>query len=162
MKIYFAGSIRGGRDDVGLYKKIIQLLREYGEVLTEHIADNNLNNEGEKNKDDVFIHDRDMKWILESDIIIAEVTNPSLGVGYEIGRAIEHNKNIICLYRKNDKNRLSAMIAGARKIKLINYEDFLDLNLNLKRILIKYFLIPLLSIQNFVNWDKNILATNHP
>ena len=137
MKIYFAGSIRGGRDDVGLYKKIIQFLRLYGDVLTEHIGDDNLNNEGEKNKNDVFIHDRDMKWMLDSDIIVAEVTNPSLGVGYEIGRAIEHNKKIICLYRKNEKNRLSAMIAGAGKIILIKYEDFSDLNLNLKRILNK-------------------------
>ena len=35
MKIYFAGSIRGGRDDVGLYEQIIEILNSYGEVLTE-------------------------------------------------------------------------------------------------------------------------------
>lgn len=38
MKIYFAGSIRGGRKDAGLYKKIIDYLGKYGEVLTEHIG----------------------------------------------------------------------------------------------------------------------------
>ena len=137
MKIYFAGSIRGGRDDVGLYKKIIQLLREYGCVLTEHVASDNLDVEGEKNKDDVFIHNRDLNWIMESDIIVAEVTNPSLGVGYEIGRAIEHNKNIICLYRENAKNKLSAMIAGADEIELIIYKEFSDLSDELKSMLNK-------------------------
>ena len=42
LRIYFAGSIRGGRDDVQLYVKIIQLLQMYGAVLTEHMADPNL------------------------------------------------------------------------------------------------------------------------
>ena len=32
-------------------------------------------------------------------VIVAEVTQPSLGVGYEIGRAYAMNKPILCLYR---------------------------------------------------------------
>ena len=39
LRIYFAGSIRGGRDDVQLYVRIIRLLLKYGTVLTEHVAD---------------------------------------------------------------------------------------------------------------------------
>lgn len=37
--IYFCGSIRGGREDAALYRRIIAQLKEYGDVLTEHIAD---------------------------------------------------------------------------------------------------------------------------
>lgn len=37
-KIYFCGSIRGGRDDRHIYVDIIKHLKEYGTVLTEHIA----------------------------------------------------------------------------------------------------------------------------
>ena len=40
--IYFCGSIRGGRDDAALYRRIIDQLREYGEVLTEHVGDANV------------------------------------------------------------------------------------------------------------------------
>ena len=40
--IYFCGSIRGGRDDVALYRRIIDQLKQYGDVLTEHIGDVNL------------------------------------------------------------------------------------------------------------------------
>ena len=47
---------------------------------------------------DQEIHDRDLQWIIESDMLVAEVTIPSLGVGYEIGRAIEMGKPILCLF----------------------------------------------------------------
>ena len=46
VRIYFAGSIRGGRDDVQLYMKIIRLLQGYGTVLTEHVADERLKTYG--------------------------------------------------------------------------------------------------------------------
>lgn len=116
MKIYFAGSIRGGRDDVNLYLQIIEHLRKHGEVLTEHIGNKKLELTGENNKDDNFIHHRDIKWILQSDIIVAEVSKPSLGVGYEIGRAIENSKRVLCLYRPQKGKKLSAMIAGSPDI----------------------------------------------
>ena len=127
MKIYFAASIRGGREDSFIYSQIIDYLSDYGDVLTEHIGSPNLNKEGECHMSDLDIHDRDMKWLVSSDIIIAEVTNPSLGVGYEIGRALEYGKKIICLHSKESKSRLSAMISGSRKIRCIKYSDIDDL-----------------------------------
>ncbi|MEZ4526596.1 MAG: hypothetical protein R2941_11810 [Desulfobacterales bacterium] len=42
MKIYFAGSIRGGRDDVEIYRKLIAFLKSFGQVLTEHVGDTGL------------------------------------------------------------------------------------------------------------------------
>jgi 2'-deoxynucleoside 5'-phosphate N-hydrolase len=51
-KIYFAGSIRGGRDDVNLYFEIIDYLKSFGEVLTEHVGDNSLSSNGEPCEDD--------------------------------------------------------------------------------------------------------------
>ena len=124
MKIYFAGSIRGGRDDADLYLEIIKYLKNFGEVLTEHVGDNLITSSGESSINDTAIHDRDIDWLISSDIIVAEVTNPSLGVGYEIGRAIEYNKKIICLYRESKGKRLSAMISGSNKIINIKYADF--------------------------------------
>ena len=121
MKIYFAASIRGGRDDIPTYVELIKLLQNYGTVLTEHIGDQKLDKLGEISISDVNIHDRDMWWLLRSDIIIAEVTNPSLGVGYEIGRAIENNKKVVCLYKKN-KN-ISAMILGSANIISYDYDN---------------------------------------
>ena len=127
MKIYFSGSIRGGRNDAELYKKIINYLKNFGTVLTEHIGDGSLSLDGQSERTDKDIHNQDMKFLYEANILIAEVTNPSLGVGYEIGRAIEHKKEIICLYRMNSNNRLSAMIAGSKNIKCLYYNNYNDL-----------------------------------
>lgn len=123
MKIYFAGSIRGGRDDVKIYYEIINYLKTKGTVLTEHVGDSKLSSYGEKSNSNQFIHDRDMDWIMESDCIVAEVTTPSLGVGYEIGRALENDKKILCLYQKQKGKRLSAMIAGSSALEIGEYES---------------------------------------
>ena len=135
MKIYFAGSIRGGRDDVDLYLNIIEYLKKYGEVLTEHIGDKNLRIFGESNLKNEYIHNRDIEWVLESDVLVAEVSTASLGVGYEIGRAIENKKRVLCLYRPQEGKRLSAMIAGSQDIKNAEYNN-LD---EAKKIIDKFF-----------------------
>jgi 2'-deoxynucleoside 5'-phosphate N-hydrolase len=88
MTIYFAGSIRGGRDDAAIYARIIELLNQFGRVVTEHVGDAAVTLGGE-NASDREIHDRDINWLRQADVIVAEVTAPSLGVGYEIGRAVE-------------------------------------------------------------------------
>lgn len=126
MKIYFAGSIRGGRDDVDIYLQIIDHLKQYGEVLTEHVGDKDLKSSGEEGLTDEHIHDRDMEWILRSDVLVAEVSTASLGVGYEIGRAIENSKRVLCLYRSQDGKRISAMIAGSSGLTCVEYKDLDD------------------------------------
>lgn len=126
MKIYFAGSIRGGRDDKDIYRQMIEVLSKYGTVLTEHIGNSDLDLSGEKNKTDEFIYNRDMDWVKESDVIIAEVSTPSLGVGYELGSAEAMGKNIVCLYREQEGKRLSAMIAGNNNMKIEKYQTIED------------------------------------
>ena len=89
MKIYFAGSIRGGREDAALYQEIIQYLGNFGTVLTEHIGDESLTAGGEHALSDQEIFRRDMDWLISADLIVAEVTSPSLGVGFEIASAVD-------------------------------------------------------------------------
>ncbi|KAJ0067282.1 hypothetical protein NL108_015797, partial [Boleophthalmus pectinirostris] len=48
---------------------------------------------------DKQIHDRDLDWLRQSHVVVAEVTQPSLGVGYELGRAKDLNKPVLCLFR---------------------------------------------------------------
>ena len=126
MKIYFAGSIRGGRDDKDLYLQIIHLLTGYGTVLTEHIADPSLTSWGEEGPTDEYIYERDMDWLRSADVLVAEVTTPSLGVGYELAKA-ETLMPVLCLYRPKNEKRLSAMIGGSQKILVKNYQDLEEL-----------------------------------
>ncbi len=126
MKIYFAGSIRGGREDSTLYLQIIDYLKTFGEVLTEHVGDPNLTELGDDGPTDRNIHNRDLEWLKSADILVAEVTTVSMGVGYEIGRAVESGKNVLCLFRPDTGKNLSAMIAGCPDITLANYQTFDD------------------------------------
>ena len=123
-KVYFAGSIRGGREDADLYKEIINFIKTKAIVLTEHIGNETLLNQ-EKNLTDKFIYDRDMKWLKECDLVIAECTHPSLGVGYELASAERYNKPCFVLYRKSKCN-LSAMISGNEYYKIFDYENIKD------------------------------------
>lgn len=127
MKIYFAGSIRGGRKDRMIYSRIIELLRTYGEVLTEHIGDKGLLGPGETDTPDGDIFRRDIDYLSACDVLVAEVTCPSLGVGYEIGR-MENQKPILCLYRQQEGKRLSAMIAGNDRLRIAPYSKIKDVS----------------------------------
>lgn len=126
MKIYFAGSISGGRADVGFYKEIINHLKNHGKVLTEFIGDDSLSASGEAGLTDKLIHDRDLEWLTEADVLVAEVSTPSLGVGYEIGRSVENGKKILCLFKENEHKRLSAMVAGCDGILTKRYINLND------------------------------------
>ncbi len=134
MKIYFAGSIRGGRDDRELYVQIIEILKSYGEILTEHIGDASISEKGEQ-KAAEFIYNRDMKWLKNSDMIVAEVTTPSLGVGYELGIAENLHKKVLCLYRHVPDKSLSAMVSGNSAFQVEEYKDLNDVKIILNKFL---------------------------
>ena len=126
MKIYFAGAIRGGREDAQLYENIIVYLKEKGQVLTEHVGSTNLSRKGETSSKDEEIYNRDIKWLQSADIVVAEVTAPSLGVGYELGIAEKLNIPVLCLYQLDKGNRLSAMVRGNAIFTCREYTVFIE------------------------------------
>lgn len=123
IRIYFAGSIRGGRELAGRYRELIEGLRTQGRVFTEHVGDGERLAAEEHSLRDSEIHDRDMEWLRDSDLVIAEVSVPSLGVGYEIAMSTELGKPVLCLYHRGAPHRLSAMIAGNSKITVEVYDS---------------------------------------
>ena len=122
MKIYFAGAIRGGREETDIYNNIITYLSSKAEVLTEHVGSSKLKTIGETNRSDGEIFLRDMEWLQSADLVIAEVTTPSLGVGYELGIAAKLKIPVLCLYRPIKGKRLSAMISGNEKFNCQAYQ----------------------------------------
>lgn len=129
--IYFCGSIRAGRDDVDLYARIVEKLGAYGKVLTPFVADKKITSLGSEHEGgDKGIHDRDVKLLKESKYVVAEVTQPSLGVGYEIGRSVAMEKKILCLYRPQEGKLLSAMIRGMDNGKDLMTRDYAEEDLD--------------------------------
>ena len=110
-KVYFAGSIRAGREDASLYQEIISHIQETDIVLTEHIGDLSKTPVIKDENYDKNIYIQDMAWLEECDIVIAECTRPSLGVGYEMAYAEKIGKEVHIFYRPNETS-LSAMLSG--------------------------------------------------
>ena len=123
MKIYFAGSMRGESEDREIYHALVEGLQGLGQVLTEHVGNLGLTDVGEKGLSDEEIFLRDISWIHEAHIIVAEVTLPSLGVGYELGLAESLGKPVICRFRDKVDRRLSAMIAGNPGLQVKVYQS---------------------------------------
>ncbi len=110
-KVYFACSIRGG-GDTSLYQAIVDAIKlAGGEVLSEVFVHDAIHYGGSPLPADQ-IYERDTQMIKDCDVVIAEVTNPSLGVGYELGYAEKLGRPILCLFNTTSTNKLSAMVSG--------------------------------------------------
>ena len=110
MNIYFACSITGGREFESIYQIITQALLDDGHVVpTAHLAAPGVTAQ-EAAIDPFEVYTRDVNWICGSDVLIAEVSVPSHGVGYEIGYALGLGKPVLALHQQGRK--VSKMISG--------------------------------------------------
>jgi hypothetical protein len=139
LTIYFAGAISGGRGDVAHYRDVVRALEADGHrVLAGAVASEDVGAHGEA-LDAAAIFARDLGWLGEADVLVAEVSMPSTGVGYEVA-AMRHRygKPVICLYRAAYTKRCSAMIAGDAGVELIEYAETGEMLIRLRAALAKY------------------------
>ena len=119
--IYFAGSIRGGRIDADLYLRLITYMQRTDTVLTEHVGSKELPLSEQGRERDAWIYDRDMAWLRQSNLVVAECTCPSLGVGYELASA-EYLGIPVHIFYNRTKTQLSAMLTGNSYFHIHPYE----------------------------------------
>ena len=110
MNIYFACSITGGREFERIYQDLTAaLLADGHDVPTAHLAESNVLSL-EAVVDPREVYSRDVNWIRAARAVVAEVSVPSHGVGYEIGFALGAEKPVLCLLQ--DGRKVSKMISG--------------------------------------------------
>jgi hypothetical protein len=128
MKVYFSGAISGGRENVPVYQHIVARLQAAGHLVpSAHVADPAVLAR-ESNIPAGEVYERDIRWVEESQAMIAEVSTPSLGVGYEVCHALSLSKPVLCLYRHGVF--VSKMITGnpAPTLTVAAYTDLADLD----------------------------------
>ncbi|MEN9562163.1 MAG: hypothetical protein RIR73_407 [Chloroflexota bacterium] len=119
MNIYFACSITGGRELESFYQRFVAELESDGHIIpTSHLAQSE-SMQGERMLTPRDVYERDVKWIRECDVLIAEVGVPSHGVGYEIGYALNAGKPVLCL--AHVERRVSKMITGNPSLQMRTY-----------------------------------------
>jgi len=110
MNVYFSCSITGGRAEETTYQAIVKELEDLGhEVPTAHLSSPQVM-DMEQVVDPVEIFERDMAWLRGCDAVVAEVSSPSHGVGYEIAYALSLGKPVLCCYKAGKK--VSKIITG--------------------------------------------------
>lgn len=123
MNIYFACSITGGRQFEAVYQTITETLLNSGhQVPTAHLAETSVV-ALEKVVDPGEIYTRDVTWIRACDALIAEVSTPSHGVGYEVAYALGLGKPVLCCHQSDQV--VSKMITGNpdTNLRVAAYQD---------------------------------------
>ena len=116
MQIYLACTVRGDRGAVAITRLLADLLEQLGHtVLTRHLlVDDADAQEGRLSEREVF--ERDVRWLDEADVLIAEASGSSYGVGFEVGyvagRAERTDQRVLLLYDAARRPFVSRLIAG--------------------------------------------------
>lgn len=113
MKIYFGFTVAGNRSSIEAARHVVRRLEEAGhEVLTRHLVDEDVW-EADRSSSPQEIYQRDMKWLRECDVFIAEVSGSSFGIGYEAGFLLGASaKRAILFYRREVEKEISLLITG--------------------------------------------------
>lgn len=121
MKIYFAVPVISGRGEGLPLREIWEFLERNGhDILTKHLLEEGFQ-EKESRLSRSFIFQRDTSWLEDADLVLAEVSVPSTGIGYEIAYALSLKKEVLCLAQ--EKAPVSAMIEGNRQVVFFRYKD---------------------------------------
>src|SRR5712692_9832006 len=111
MRIYLACTVRGDRSGVLAGRAICERLEHHGhEVQTKHLlADDVESAEAQLTEGDVFR--RDLDWLARCDVLVAEASGSSYGVGFEVGfvlgRAAATGQRVVLLYNVARRDKVS-------------------------------------------------------
>ena len=137
MRIYFGFTVAGDRSTVQTARRMVQCLEELGhQVLTRHLVEENAGAR-DRTLGPREVYARDMQWLDQSDIFIAEVSGSSFGMGFEAGYTLgATSKRAILFYRREVENRISLLIAGNTHARctLVPYSSTAEIEETLRRL----------------------------
>ncbi|HOC19052.1 MAG TPA: nucleoside 2-deoxyribosyltransferase [Vicinamibacterales bacterium] len=116
MTVYLACTVRGDRSTLNIVRHVASRLEAAGhEVLTAHLLDDYVDEaEGDGSNQAVF--ERDLRWLESCDLLVAEASGSSYGVGFEVGyilgRAATTGQRALVLYEAAREPSVSRMISG--------------------------------------------------
>jgi len=133
LNIYLACTVRGDRGAVGALRGLVQSLESAGHtVLTKHLLDDDVEG-AESTLTERAVYDRDIEWLEACDILIADASGSSFGVGFEVGYVLGRSdgtkQRVLLLYRGDRQNAISRLIVGNAhpRCEILKYENPEDL-----------------------------------
>lgn len=116
VNIYLACTVRGDRGAVAVLREVADHLEGAGHtVLTRHLLDDNVDSaESSLTEREVFA--RDMEWLTAADVLIADASGSSYGVGFEVGYVLGRSdvtgQRVLLLYNDARRSVVSRLIVG--------------------------------------------------
>lgn len=116
MRIYLACTVRGDRGAIDALRTLAASLEAAGHtVLTKHLLDDNVET-AESSLTEAAVYARDIEWLESCDLLIAEASGSSFGVGFEVGyllgRSDRTGQRVVLLYRADRERQVSRLIVG--------------------------------------------------
>ncbi|MEM3137885.1 MAG: nucleoside 2-deoxyribosyltransferase [Thermofilaceae archaeon] len=124
MKIYLAAPIRGVRKALPTVKRLADVITGSGcELLTPQVVDETVDVDRGLKPEEVY--ERDVQLLEEADMLVAEISYPSLGVGFEIAYGLLKGKYVIAMCEEERVNFTSVLIRGIKNpcFRLIIYSS---------------------------------------
>jgi hypothetical protein len=116
MNIYLACTVRGDRGAVNALRELAAELESAGHViLTRHLLDDGVD-AAEAALSERQVYERDIQWLTAADVLIADASGSSFGVGFEVGWVLADaertNRRVLLLYRADRRDQISRLIVG--------------------------------------------------
>ena len=116
MTIYLACTVRGDRGGVAAGRAVSERLHELGhQVLTTHLLADDVN-EAESKLTEEDVYRRDLDWLSQCDVLVAEASGSTYGVGFEVGYVLGRSpvtgQQVVLLYDRTRRHAISRLIVG--------------------------------------------------
>jgi hypothetical protein len=116
MNIYLACTVRGNRGGLSAARALADLLERQGHVvLTRHLLADDVE-AFESTLSERAVFERDVRWLNAADLLVAEASGSTYGVGFEVGyvlgRAERSGQRVLLLYDAARRPLISRLIAG--------------------------------------------------
>jgi len=133
LRIYLACTVRGDRSAVDALRTLVDALERDGHtILTKHLLDDDVDT-AEAALSEADVYARDIAWLDGCDLLIADASGSSFGVGFEVGyvlgRSDRTHQRVVLLYRSDRRDRISRLISGNghARCTVLKYENPADL-----------------------------------
>jgi 2'-deoxynucleoside 5'-phosphate N-hydrolase len=133
VRIYLACTVRGDRGAVAALRSLVESLERDGHtILTKHLLDDDVDT-AEASLEDGAVYARDVRWLESADVVIADASGSSYGVGFEVGyvlgRSDRTNQRVVLLYDTARRDKISRLIAGNNhpRCTVLTYKNPADL-----------------------------------
>jgi nucleoside 2-deoxyribosyltransferase len=133
VRIYLACTVRGDRGAVAALRTLVARLEQDGHtILTTHLLQDGVDS-AEAALTEQAVYERDIAWLESADVLVADASGSSFGVGFEVGyvlgRSGSTTQRVVLLYRADRVNQISRLIAGNShpRCTVLKYEDPADM-----------------------------------